>query len=241
MASEGEDDYDSTPLQNLRPFGSGLFKRKVAFVPASGDNPSSSTDSSKNPAQDVADIYLSMVLPRDARDSSPKPTAPKPPLEKQTQPAAVEADQLCEICKLPLTSLVPDESTSKLHEHSLAHQLCLPHSHPPSALDRSRMGLAYLSSYGWDPDARRGLGNEGQGIQYPVKSKVKRDNLGVGMVVPRTTSPGTEEKRKNEGKLLDAGKVRKMAAEEKKKAERLRRMLSGAPDLEKYLGPGVDG
>jgi hypothetical protein len=98
------------------------------------------------------------------------------------------------------------------------------------------MGLAYLSTYGWDPDARKGLGAEQQGVQYPVKAKVKDDNLGIGMKVPKGLPPPKKKEQ-----LLDAKKVRKMAAEEKKRAERIRRELFGDGRLEKYLGSGASG
>lgn len=218
-----DDNYDDTPLQNVRPFGSGLHRKKIAFVPASGDGKLKTTASSTatKPGQDVADIYLSVVLPEDAK--------PRPP-----------ATTMCEVCRLPLTSFAAEEGategdskTATSHESSLAHQLCLPHSYPPSALDRSRMGLTYLSSHGWDPDSRRGLGVEQQGIQVPIKAKVKNDNLGIGMVVPGNILLPKKEKQ------LDAGKVRKLASEEKRKAARIRQQLSGRrdlDDLEKYLG-----
>jgi len=220
------DDYDDAPLQNIRPFGSGLHRKKITFVPASGDGKLNTTTLSMGtkPGQDVADTYLSMVLPEDAKPHLPATT-------------------VCEVCHLPLTSLTAEKGateevskTTTSHEGSLAHQLCLPHSHPPSALDRSRMGMAYLSSHGWDPDSRTGLGVEQQGIQFPVKAKVKADNLGVGMVAPKNIPLPKKEKQ------LDAGKVRKLAGEEKRKAARIRQQLSGRKDpddLEKYLRGGT--
>jgi hypothetical protein len=96
------------------------------------------------------------------------------------------------------------------------------------------MGLVYLSSHGWDPDSRQGLGAVQQGISYPVKAKVKDDNLGIGMKVPKGLPPPKKKEQ-----LLDAKKVRKMAAEEKKKADRIRQDLFGDGKLEKYLGPGA--
>jgi hypothetical protein len=98
------------------------------------------------------------------------------------------------------------------------------------------MGLNILESYGWDPDARAGLGAAQQGIQFPLKPKPKDDQLGIGVVVPKDVP-----KRKEKPELLDAGKVRKMAQQDKKRAERLRQQFYGNPDLEKYLGPGYGG
>lgn len=236
------EDYDiETPLEHIRPFGSGLHLKQIAFVPASGSDQFNSTDATISPGteprQDVASLYLSMVLPQDVK---PEPAAEHNPTssgKQETSPPSV-----CEICKLPLGSLVPGESpesnngAAKLpapHESSLAHQVCLPHSHPPSALDRSRMGLTYLSTYGWDPDSRRGLGANQEGIKFPIKAKPKDDNLGLGMQVPKN------KLRPKKEVLLDAKKVRKMAEEENRKAARIRQQLFGRKDLEKYLGPGA--
>jgi len=235
------DDYDvETPLEHVRPFGSGLHRKQVAFVPASGDGQLNSTDatvaSGSRPHQDVSDVYLGMVLPEDVK----RQPAADPSL--RTAKGLTPTPELCEVCRLPLGSLAPEDISrtedgtvraATSHESSFAHQLCLPHSHPPSALDRSRMGLAYLETYGWDPDARKGLGAVQQGIQYPVKSKVKDDKLGIGMAVPKNLPPKKKEQ------LLDAKKVRKMEAEENRRAARIRQQLFMRDDLEKYLGPGA--
>lgn len=147
----------------------------------------------------------------------------------------------CEICRLPLEEPLeegPDsdgkaKTSSRPHEASIAHQVCLTHSHPPSALDRSRMGLNILQSQGWDPDSRKGLGVEQQGVQYPIKVKPKNDTLGIGVQVPKNLPP-----KKEKAKTYDAKKVRKMALEDKKRHEKLRRQLYSNSDVEKYLGTG---
>ncbi|KAK0627136.1 hypothetical protein B0T14DRAFT_511847 [Immersiella caudata] len=225
-----ECDYDvKTPLERIRPFGT-LHRKQIAFVPASG-NPrlgSADTTTTTKSHQDVANIYLSMVLPEDVKP-------PDASVEMEPAPPVV-----CDVCKLPMTCLAPEDTpnsqsqdgtprTATPHENSLAHQLCLPHSHPPSALDRSRMGLNYLSTHGWNPDSRKGLGFDQQGIQYPVKTKVKEDRLGIGMEAPK------HQPVKKKETVLDAKKVRKMAEEEKRKAARIRQQLFMRDDLEKYL------
>lgn len=221
---DGDDEIDDVPLHRMRPFGSGLKRKPIAFVPAQ-DGDLNSTFQASKPDQSVADLYLSLVLPQEASERRPK------------------KEEICEVCKLPLASNPEDgnEGTPEVtvysknhHESSLAHQVCLAHSHPPSALDRSRVGLTILESHGWDPDARAGLGAEQQGIQFPLKPKPKDDKVGIGVVVPKDL-PKKKEKPQN----LDAGKVRKMAQKDKKRAEQLRRQFYGNPDLEKYLGPGA--
>jgi hypothetical protein len=221
-----DDDYDDIPLQHQRPFGAGLHRKPIAFVSASGRGQLKSVENetAKNQQQNVADIYLSMVLPDDVKRPKSAPPA------STTTHEELLPSEICTVCQLPL---VADKGT---HSQSFAHQVCLPHSQPPSALDRNRMGLAYLSAYGWDPDARKGLGAGQQGIQYPVKAKVKDDNFGIGMKLPKGLPPPKKKEQ-----LLDAGKVRKMALEEKKKAARIREELFGDGKLDKYLGSGAAG
>ncbi len=125
------------------------------------------------PGKSVGDWYLSKVL-------SKQPQAAESWLRKDEDGMVVP---LCDICKQPLSEN-PKEATATQqgkprHEASLVHQVCLAHSHPPSSVDRSRLGLSVLESHGWDPDSRQGLGAEGQGIQFPVKPKQKGQHAGV--------------------------------------------------------------
>lgn len=218
-----DDEYE-IPLRDQRVFGAGIKRKRVKFVSSSSAASTTTTSPSKSSAQDVASRYLSLVLPSD--------TAPS-----MTASTTFENASTCEICKLPLTTNNPDATTS--HDTTLAHQVCLPHSHPPSYLDRNRKGLSILSAYGWDPDSRLGLGSAGQGIQFPVKVKEKSDKLGVGVVVPSDVemrkraeqrAKGKEERRK-----LDAGRVRKKTVEEGRKRERLQREFYGSHETERYL------
>ncbi|PQE16305.1 G-patch domain-containing protein [Rutstroemia sp. NJR-2017a WRK4] len=209
---EDEDTYE-IPLQDQRVFGAGIKRKRVQFVPSTSTS-SSTLESISNPAstssaKSISDLYLRLVLPQDLPD---------------TQDGAQDA-QVCEVCKLPINSdsdAATSSSTSKVrpHEASLAHQ------------DRNRKGLAYLSSYGWDPDARQGLGANGQGIQFPVKTKPKDDKLGIGVVLPKEG----ERRKKEKPEKLDAGKVRKLYEKDKKRAEKLREMFYRNDDVERYLG-----
>ncbi|ROT41836.1 hypothetical protein SODALDRAFT_326022 [Sodiomyces alkalinus F11] len=233
MADEYGEDYD-VPLQHKRPFGAGIRRKKVEFVRASDHDLKTLPDT--RPASSgasVADMYLSLVLPEDKNGESREGAQQKGPSETP----------VCTVCKLPLEK----ESTAgkerdlginarQRHEASIAHQVCLEHSHPPSALDRSRMGLNYLSSYGWDPDARRGLGPSGQGIQFPLKPKPKDDTLGLGLKVPKDLRGRIEKKKQPE--RLDAKKSRQVAEADRQKGEKLREMFYGNYDVAKYLGSG---
>ncbi|ETS82620.1 hypothetical protein PFICI_04496 [Pestalotiopsis fici W106-1] len=220
---EGDDEAEM-PLHSKRAFGAGLHRRPIAFVPAKAGGLATTREPAA-PARSIADFYLEMVLPKDGNSGSSTPDA---------APVLV-----CEVCQLPMEEEDPTESqpgkpSVRRHEASLAHQVCITHSHPPSALDRSRMGLSVLQSQGWDPDSRKGLGAVEQGIQYPIKAKEKRDNLGIGVKVPKNL----ETYKKEKPQKLDAGKVRKMAAEDKKRRDRLQRQFYGNGELEKYLGSG---
>lgn len=233
MSEDEFDDLDDDiPLQNRKPFGSGLRRNEIKFVPASSEDPKVTEQSKGKPhGQSVSDFYLSMVLR--------KPGA----VAQQATEAGEPVVKLCEVCKIPLTAASETASTSSTtkgghHEASIAHQVCLAHSHPPSALDRGRMGLSVLESQGWDPDSRSGLGAAGQGVQHPIKAKPKADNLGIGVVVPRDFHL-RKGKEKPKPKLLDAKKVRKMAADDRKKADKLQQQIFGKVDLEQYLGSGA--
>jgi len=263
---EDDLDYDTTtPLQRIRPPGSGLYKQPpIAFVRASSDAPSIQPTKPKPDPAAVADLYLSLVLPKEGQKpkeeeskakeralSAPPTSQPKAPQsptpgtsrtdspvldcqspEPQTNYASDEKEEqeLCPTCRLPLST-----NSTTPHHLTLAHQLSLPHSHPPSHLDRTRMGLNYLASYGWDPDSRKGLGVEGQGIVAPIKVK-ERGREGLGMEVSKHKD-GTVKREKP--KLLDAKKVRRMYREEREKGEKIRRELFGDGKIEKYLGKGA--
>ncbi len=131
----------------------------------------------------------------------------------------------CEICRLPIAV----DQAAVSHKASLAHQVCLQHSHPPSALDRQRKGLTYLSSYGWDPDARTGLGAAGEGRLYPIQPKVKQDRRGIGARIEQM------EGEKKEARL-DAGRVRRMEEEGRRKGKIMEQLFYGRNDVNKLLG-----
>ncbi|KAL1840715.1 hypothetical protein VTJ49DRAFT_210 [Mycothermus thermophilus] len=260
-ANNEDDDYDDIPLQHQRPFGTGLHKKPIAFVSASSLSTVTQTQptaTKPTTGASIADLYLSMVLPDDTATTTTSRSKSAPPSTTPTtdttttttpsestpstitsQPTISEPSQLCPICNLPLP---PSDDPAGLaaHNASLAHQLCLPYSPPPSALDRTRMGLTYLSAHGWDPDARRGLGAEEQGIQFPLKPRAREERLGLGAPAParKSKEQGKNGEEAKQGKLLDAKKVRKMAVEDRKRREEIREELFGDGRLEKYLGVG---
>ncbi|KAH8678677.1 hypothetical protein BGZ60DRAFT_468121 [Tricladium varicosporioides] len=249
-----DDDVYEIPLQDQRVFGAGIKRKRVQFVPSSS-NSSTPPTQSRSSAKSISDHYLKLVLSESSKDAN-NDTAPRHQQftasdERSSNSGEQQASesQVCEICSLPLSSL-PSAGTTlnglsntdysgmgpskdmRPHEASLAHQVCLKHSHPPSHLDRNRKGLAILSTYGWDPDARLGLGATGQGIQYPIKTKPKDDKLGIGVVLPKEA----DRRKKQKPERLDAGKIKKLNEKDKQRTQRLRDIFYQNEDVDRYLG-----
>ena len=223
-----------------RNFSADLIRRRIEFIPSKGTPEISGPVKPAN--NSLSDLYLSITLKGEGtRLEKPLKGAETPDglddyeqqNEKHTE-KGLKDGMLCEICKLPIqTHGIETATTSTSHELSLAHQVCAEHSYPPSHLDRGRQGLKYLSSYGWDPDSRLGLGASGSGIRIPIKAKEKHDTVGLGVKLPE----GNQKVEKTIEKL-DAKAVRKLEAKNKKHREKLQQKFYGNDDLEKYLGSG---
>ena len=223
------DDEDSTLCEVQRLFGAGIKRKRVDFVPAG--TLSTAVPEETNPPTFTGDQYLSLVLKNGSPSKSHSQTDIKVSdgLEGPSQERRGSKGVICEICNLPLQD--SDNATTTPHEASIAHQVCLKHSYPPSHLDRERQGLKYLSSYGWDPDSRLGLGATGEGIRVPIKAKVKNNTVGLGVELKEPKDLPQEKVEK-----LDAKKVRKKELEDRRKGEKLRQIFYGNDDVEKYLG-----
>lgn len=232
-----DDEYE-IPLQDQRVFGAGLKRKRIHFVPSSTPLSISIPSQPAPESTAISDRYLNIVLSKPTSENPPKlESASGPPPNQDPPPNETLPTPLCEICSLPVPSSTSTIATQpQPHEATLAHQVCLQHSHPPSHLDRSRLGLRYLQSQGWDPDSRLGLGAQGQGIQFPIKAKRKDDKLGLGLVFPDAKVKGLLKKEVKE--KLDAGKVRKLEERDWKKRERLQELFYRSEDLDRYLGSG---
>ncbi|KAI4271975.1 MAG: hypothetical protein LQ337_005621 [Flavoplaca oasis] len=226
MSSGDETEY-IIPLRDQSVFGAGVRRKKITFVPSKGgdEHPAAPT------AQGAGDRYLSIVLNRSNASANTQVNHPQKHSNLQSTITSI-----CEICKLPIENQDAEAETalSRTHETSLAHQICLSHSHPPSHLDRNRQGLRYLSSYGWDPDARLGLGATGNGIRIPIKPKPKNNTMGLDITPSSTANKVT----KPVVKKLDAKKTRKDEERAKREGEKLRNMFYEREDVERYLGSG---
>lgn len=208
-------DISTVPFVQQHPFGRGLWKNHIKFVPAAADQPVSTTKPS-TAGKTMAEKYLEIMFP----NGQPQPK--------------LEAYPLCGICGEPVK-----ETDQRIHYLSPAHQAAMPRAPIPSAIDRTRMGLKYMSKHGYDVDARVGLGASGQGMLFPLVPKEKRDKLGLGIDkrehTERRSLGGASAFDVKEGKL-DAGKVRKLADVEKKRHNKLQKMFYGNDEVEKYLG-----
>ena len=200
-------------------------KRRIEFIPAR--TVSDGNASQSNPSISASDRYLSIVFGqgRSTEEVRAADVASKQQLDSK--------GGYCKICNLVFNAADDTAVTSmNSHEASMAHMVCLKHSHPPSHLDRSRVGLKYLSSYGWDPDSRLGLGITGEGIRAPIKPKIKNDTVGLG-VKPREIT-----KLQERPQLLNARQARESHTDERRKRERLQGLFYGNDEVERYLSSG---
>jgi hypothetical protein len=213
------DDADVTtiPFAQQPAYGRGLWKNPIQFVSAA---PETSITQAPGNGNTLAEKYLAIMFP----NGQPQPRA--------------EAYPACGICGEPVK-----EQDQRMHFLSPAHQAALPRAPIPSAIDRKRMGLKYMSKHGYDVDARVGLGASGQGMLFPLVPKEKRDKFGLGIdkkeYEKKKALGGASAADVREGRL-DAGKVRKLANVEKRKHDKLQRMFYGNDEVEKYLGQ-LDG
>jgi hypothetical protein len=222
--SSSPEDEPAIIKRDFRPSSTSKNRQPINFIRAS--NTERITSINPSTPQGLGDSYLAVVLGPSHSDTSA--TTSSSPTSRN-----LDAPKLCEVCNLPLPDLSSDDAP---HATSIAHQVCLAHTHVPSALDRRRKGLAYLEEYGWDPDARKGLGKDGEGILFPLQPKERSDRAGIA-----EREDNEKEKRRKAVKIekekkLSAGQVKKAAVEEKKKAEKLRKLFYMDDEVLKHLG-----
>ncbi|KAJ5932606.1 hypothetical protein N7516_007095 [Penicillium verrucosum] len=256
MTSEDEDYF--LPPEQQRPFSSGIRRKPVQFVRSSNLDTTTAPTPSSSSGTSIADTYLSIVMGQPAASTSPStPTqrAPSPPIRTHSAPPtrditppppptgpAPATTEYCEVCHVPVPKATANTTDKKPlpHEASLVHQFCLAHSHPPSHLDRTRSGFRYLSTYGWDPDSRLGLGASGrEGIREPIKPHAKHGTAGLGTGLDRDGDPLPPRPAPVKAQKLNAKQVRNKIAEDKKKAEKMRKAFYQNDEVLKYLGKGA--
>jgi hypothetical protein len=215
--------------------GAGIKRRRIEFVRANVETESNDTQVLSHPIISAGDRYLSIVLKSGGSTKELETTDTKIPgvsSESHTKQVPVPKAVLCDICKLPRSVPDDDTATSAIpHEASIAHLVCTKHSYPPSHLDRNRQGLKYLSSYGWDPDSRLGLGAAGEGIRAPIKAKAKNDTVGLGVKLK-----DFKHLQQKKVESLNAKQAKRKDSEDRKRRERLQEIFYRNSDVEKYLG-----
>lgn len=88
----------------------------------------------------------------------------------------VESSFHCDVCKQAISN-----SSSSSHSLSICHQFSCHHKSTalPYTLSRANKGFQMMLRSGWDPG--QGLGSEGQGRKFPVKTVLKQDRAGIGI------------------------------------------------------------
>ncbi|KAK3070486.1 hypothetical protein LTR53_010385 [Teratosphaeriaceae sp. CCFEE 6253] len=233
--AEAQDDEYEIPLRDQRVFGAGIKRKRIQFVASTATN-TGTPSLPVAPHASASTRYLNIVL-KSSTSSDPIPTTDEEARITTDEAGASTSmpppTRTCDICHRPLSPTAP--AASLPHESSMAHQICLPHSHPPSHVDRTLKSLAILQTSGWDPDSRLGLGAVGgEGRLYPIKARENPQRTGLGAKVDAVKVVERPVK-------LDAGKVRALEKEGRGKAERLRNAFYRSEEVEKYLSQGVEG
>ena len=101
----------------------------------------------------------------------------------------------CDVCNQAVhSSCRPGHDTSTVHQFSCQHRPSVTNY----AFPLSNRGFKMMMQSGWNP--QRGLGSEGQGRQFPVKTVLKRDRQGLGVTPslaqrPRVTHFNAHDER----------------------------------------------
>lgn len=241
--SHSDDEEYTIPLQDKRVFAAGIKRKRVHFVAASDTACNNAAPMSSGPS--ASDFYLNLVLPKQDSSSTTRASSALPQASIEQHTAALESpatEVVCQTCGLPIDT----SSSITPHAALLAHQLSLPHSHPPSSLSRTHPGLRILQSQGWDPDSRLGLGAMGGGIRFPIKAKEKGNKMGVGASIPVPKKGDAEvsmavqesrikKKKEDERKKKGKGWLKKQVEQERRKGDKLKDLFYGSEELDKHL------
>ncbi|XP_077980646.1 G patch domain and ankyrin repeat-containing protein 1-like [Glandiceps talaboti] len=110
----------------------------------------------------------------------------------------------CDICKIEFSEVDREE-----HKHSTVHLFNSNHKVLPTqyGIPESNVGFQMMVKGGWDRD--HGLGPEGTGQKYPVKTVLKRDREGLGASKDKNKAKVTHFKPNDEDAVKAAKKSKK--------------------------------
>lgn len=222
MSNNDEDDEYFLPLVDQRVFGAGIKRKKVNFVPENGEV--STPTASESPAS----RYLSIVF-----KNKPIPD-PKPESIQE------ESSLICTKCG----HVLHEEESQGETDNQCQHDYFDLAAKTPSHIDRTRLGHRLLTTQGWNPDLRKGLGRNAEGIAIPVKAVPKNDTAGLGLMTDLDEDNKPERKKRkvfevNEIPLVkqNAKQAREHAERDVKRTAKLRETFYGSIEHEKLLGP----
>ena len=261
MSASDDEEY-TIPLQDERAFGAGIKRKRVQFV-RSSDSTTTTDAPTTSSGPSASDFYLNLVLPKEETKASERgqdvatsdDTDEKELSQERSGVRSKDNDSktgatlqdssqalICGTCRIPIDT----SSSTTPHQALLAHQLSLPHSHPPSSLSRSHPGLRILQSQGWDPDSRLGLGATGGGIRFPIKAKEKGDKMGVGATIPQPRKGDAEvsravqearikKRKEDERKKKGKGWLKKQVEQERRRGDKLKDLFYGSEEMNNHL------
>lgn len=145
----------------------------------------------------------------------------------------------CTIC-----NQVIHNTSSSIHSLSITHQFSCQHKPMslPYTLSRTNKGFQMMLRSGWDPG--QGLGSEGQGRKFPVKTVLKRDRAGIGVSGGASESRVTHFKPGDTAAILSTRERRKKNKEErpstnkKEREKRIRKERRWEIRMRQYMSSG---
>lgn len=130
----------------------------------------------------------------------------------------------CDICRQSFKNTDRSEHiTSTVHLFNSASNSKMPTMY---GIPESNKGFQMLLRHGWDKE--KGLGPEGSGHKFPLKTILKQDRLGLGakQYTTRVTHPTAEIIEKSKMKCGLKQDLKAMKRKEKRKERAIRRMLN---------------
>lgn len=129
----------------------------------------------------------------------------------------------CDICRQSFKNTDRSEHvTSTVHLFNAASKSKMPTMY---GIPESNKGFQLLLRHGWDKE--KGLGPEGSGHKFPLKTILKQDRLGLGAkrYITRVTHPTAEIVEKSKIKYGLKQDLKTLKRKERRKERAIRRML----------------